>query len=131
MTTPQSERRRSQRVDAQLQVHVQIPARGGLTAPTALKTINISTSGVYFHSDRFIEPMTKLEMFFDLPVPDPAKDGEVRTQRVRCEGIVVRVLPEVAQPGDVTYEIAVFFTNFEHDALIRLEEHILALLATP
>jgi hypothetical protein len=130
MTTPHSERRRSQRVDAQLQVHVQIPVRGASSAPAALKKINISTSGVYFHSDRFIEPMTKLEMFLDLPFPDPVKAGEAQTQRVRCEGIVVRVLPEVAQPGDVTYEIAVFFTNFEHDALARLEEHILTLLAT-
>jgi len=130
MAATHAERRRAQRVEARLGIEVRLPRADGSLALANLETLNISTSGVYFQSDHFIEPMTKLDMLFQLPVADAGGGGE-RTAGVRCEGIVVRTVPERAQPGHDRYEVAVFFTHFEPDALQLLEDHIALLLTRP
>lgn len=68
------------------------------------ETTNLSVSGVYCTLDRFIAPMTKLELQYELP------DGE-RRARVRCSGVVVRVEPVVADAERGRYHIAIFFTD--------------------
>ncbi len=127
MAATQGERRKAQRVDARLSIEVRLPRPDGSLAQTSLETINISTSGVYFQADHFIEPMTKLDMLFQLPVP--GTDG-ARSAAVRCEGIVVRTVPERPGPDGTRYEVAVFFTHFEPEGLHHLEEHIALLLAS-
>jgi len=122
-----SERRQAQRVDATLKLEVQVPVDGG-QAPACLETLNISTAGIYFRADHYIEPMTKLEMLLELPVPgaDGAVAGDLAA--VPCEGIVVRITPEDEQPGCDNYEVAVFFTNIEPESMSHLEEHIAMLI---
>ncbi len=127
MAATQADRRRAQRVEARLGVEIWLPRRDGSLALANLETLNISSSGVYFQSDHFIEPMTKLDMLFQLPVAG-LDGGAPRAAAVRCEGIVVRSSPECPEPGRDRYEIAVFFTHFEPEALQRLEEHIALLL---
>jgi len=122
------ERRRAQRVDARLGIELRLPRTDGGQELMNLETLNISTSGVYFHSAHFIEPMTKLDMLFRLPVSVKGGGDGVRTAGVRCEGIVVRVVPERPDPSQERYEVAVFFTHFEPDALQHLEDHIELLL---
>ena len=73
------------------------------------ETTNLSTSGAHCTLDRFIAPMTKLALQFELPNGD-------RRVRVRCAGVVVRVDPVVASVDRARYHIAIFFTEMtEHD----------------
>ena len=65
---------------------------------------NLSATGVYCTLDRFMPPMTKLQVQFELP------DG-ARRVRVRCEGVVVRVEPIIANAERGRYHVAVFFTE--------------------
>jgi hypothetical protein len=126
MTEQNSERRRAQRVDANLKLEVRLPGDGGGAA--TLQTINISSSGIYFRSDHFVIPMTRLAMDIEVAVPG-AEGGESGTAMVPCEGLVVRITPEVETPGCAAYEVAVFFTNISSEGMANLERHI-ALLIT-
>ena len=65
---------------------------------------NLSATGVYCTLDRFIPPMTRLQVQFELP------DG-ARRVRVRCEGVVVRVEPVVVDAERGRYHVAVFFSE--------------------
>jgi hypothetical protein len=118
------ERRRAQRVDATLalNLHIDLPGLEGAAAP---ETINVSSTGVYFRSSRFIEPMTKLSLNFDVPTDDEGATGPVV-----CEGIVARVVPEVPAPDAGDYEVAVFFTVIDADSLSNLESYIALRLAS-
>jgi len=129
MSDRPQERRQAQRVHAHLNLKVKLPLPDGSEQAASLETLNISSSGVYFRSDHFIEPMTKLEMDLDLPVPVKGTAGELEIAQVRCEGLVVRVTPDTPAEGSAPYEIAVFFTNIEPEGLASLEEHIALLLA--
>jgi PilZ domain-containing protein len=128
MTEAPQDRRQSQRVDANLNLEVKLPRPDGSEALASLETINISSSGIYFKSDHFIDPMTKLAM--DLEVMVPTEDGESggNTELVPCEGLVVRVNPEIVTEGCESYEIAVFFTNIQPEGLEILERHIAFLI---
>ncbi len=121
-----SDRRRAQRVDANLKLEVRVPGDGSKTA--TLQTINISSSGVYFSSNHFLPPMTKLGM--DIEVTVPGDDGDAPgTAMVPCEGLVVRSMPEAETPGCTDYEVAVFFTNISPVGMANLERHIALLIS--
>jgi c-di-GMP-binding flagellar brake protein YcgR len=123
MTQDGQERRRAQRVNANLKLEVAVP--GGAGDKATLETINISSSGVYFRSNHFIEPMTKLAMDIEVDVPE---DGGGGTALVSCEGLVVRVVPEAETAGCENYEVAVFFTNIAPEGMANLERHIALLM---
>ncbi|MCP4293701.1 MAG: PilZ domain-containing protein [bacterium] len=129
MTDLKNERRRADRLDANLKLEIQIPGDDGKAGTAQLETINISSSGVYFKSDHFIEPMTKLVMELEVCVPD--EGGEIGEKRasVPCEGIVVRTKPEAETIDCEDYEIAVFFTLIEPEGMENLERHITFLMA--
>ncbi|MBK8166095.1 MAG: PilZ domain-containing protein [bacterium] len=120
------ERRRAQRVNASLNLEVRVP--GAEPRPATLQTINISSSGIYFRSDHFIPPMTRLAMEIEVAVPSEGT-AETGTATVPCEGLIVRVTPEVETPGCTDYEVAVFFTSISPEGMANLERHI-ALLIT-
>ena len=107
------ERRRAQRVDASLAInlHIDLPAGD-------VETINVSSTGVYFRSEGYIEPMTKLAMSFDVEV------GEDEVKPVECEGIVARVQPEMPSEDVDGYEVAVFFTTIDAESLHHLERYV-------
>ena len=119
-----SERRKAQRVDATLalNLHIDLPGMECVAVP---ETINVSSTGVYFRSASYIEPMTKLSLNFDVPT-----DGDGATGPVVCEGIVARVVPEVPAPDAGEYEVAVFFTVIDADSLSNLESYIALRLAS-
>ena len=128
MSEQTSERRRAQRVSANLKLEVKVP--GGDTRTATLQTINISSSGIYFRSDHFIAPMTRLAMEIEVSVP-PESGTEPGTAVVSCGGLVVRTAPEADTPGCTDYEVAVFFTNISPEGMANLERHIALLLAEP
>lgn len=124
-----NERRRAQRLDANLKLEVQLPGADGTSGIASLETINISSSGVYFKSDHFIEPMTKLVMELDVCVPDDDGKSGDKTASVPCEGIVVRTKPEAETIDCDSYEIAVFFTHIKAEGMANLESHITLLMS--
>ncbi len=124
-----SERRRADRLDASLNLEVKLSRADGTVETASLETINISTSGIYFKSDHFIEPMTKLAMELEVRVPVTDGSEEMATAPVPCEGLVVRSNPEGVVEGCSEYEVAVFFTHIEPDGMANLEKHIALLLA--
>lgn len=126
MSDTQSERRKAQRVDANLNLEVKFPRSDGSTGVASLETINISSSGIYFKSDHFIEPMTKLAM--ELEVAVPGTHGNHDHALVPCQGLVVRTNPEADTVGCDDYEVAVFFTHIESDGMANLERHITMLI---
>ena len=126
MSDSGSERRRAHRVNANLNLEIKVPRADGTLEVANLETINISSSGIYFKSDHFIEPMTKLAM--ELEVAVPASPGEPSIALVPCEGLVVRTSPEAVTEGCDSYEVAVFFTHIESEGMANLERHITMLI---
>ena len=120
MSENRDDRRGARRVDANLKLQVAV---SDSQDAAVLETINISSSGLYFRSARFMEPMTKLALDLEVTVPDG--DG---TGRVPCEGLVVRTDPERETEGCTDYEVAVFFTHITPEARTVLERHIALLL---
>ncbi len=127
MAETQTNRRKSSRVNASLNLEVKVSLADGSETTANLETINISSSGVYFKSDHFIEPMTKLGMELEVCVPESGEDSP-GSELVPCEGLVVRSSPEIATEDCDQYEIAVFFTNIEPEGMRSLERHISLLI---
>ncbi len=121
------EKRQARRVEANLNLEVRIPLEDGSHEVASLETINISSSGVYFRSSKFLEPMTKLAMRLDVTVPGENEDEPGRAPVV-CEGLVVRIEPEIETAEADGYEVAVFFTHIEPEGLANLERHIAMML---
>lgn len=93
------ERRRAVRVTEQIPVGLK-DGDGFINAQTE----NISASGAYCLLDRFIAPMTKLDLRLELP-------NGMRNRIIRCSGVVVRVEPVVSDANHGRYHIAVFFSE--------------------
>jgi hypothetical protein len=125
MNANADERRKGQRVDANLKLSVNIPRPDGSHEQASMEALNISSSGIYFKSDHFIEPMTKLNMELELPIAMDAAD----VRHAACEGIVVRVLPETQTDEIAHYEVAVFFTQIDEEGLSFLQDHISMILS--
>ncbi len=116
MTENATERRHAQRVDAHLnlQLHLDLPQG----EDTELETLNVSSSGIYFRSTTYVEPMTKLSLSFSVPT------GENERADIECEGIVARIVPELPVEDADGYEVAVFFTTIDADSLRGLEAYV-------
>ena len=128
MTERSQERRGSLRVDARLSLRIDTPSADGTPLSTSIETINISTSGAYFQSNRFLAPMTKLALQLELPVISGSGGSGSDVELVACEGLVVRTIPEEEHADHDSYEIAVFFTHLEDGSAGVLERHIATFL---
>jgi hypothetical protein len=96
------ERRKAPRVDIELPIILE-----GGSGEVRGKTLNISSSGIYFELSRYIEPMTKLRM--GLAIPLAAENGAEGI--VQFDGIIVRTEPETESDEVKAYRMAVFFTD--------------------
>lgn len=65
---------------------------------------NLSASGVYCTLERFIPPMTKLRVQFEVP------NGSRRV-RIACTGVVVRVDPVIREAQQGAYNTAIYFSD--------------------
>ena len=100
MIPPSSqERRRAPRVPERVPLAIT-----DATAVVEAETKNLSASGVYCALERFIAPMTKLQLEFELP-------QGVRPTRIQCSGVVVRVEPIITRVDRARYNTAIFFTD--------------------
>ena len=93
------ERRNAPRVDEHLSIAI-----SGDGHIAQAQTQNLSTAGAYCTIDRFIPPMTKLELAFELP------DG-TRRVRITGSGVVVRTEPIIADAQRGGYHLAIYFSE--------------------
>ena len=100
MTTMTRERRHEPRVAERVPLAIR-----DASTELATETNNLSASGAYCTLDRFIAPMSKLQLRFELP-----SQGH-RSTSIRCAGVVVRVEPVISNPQQGCYRVAVLFTE--------------------
>ena len=109
------ERRRAPRITARVPISVTDE-----TTPYAAEAENLSASGVYCTIARFVSPMTKLELRFELP------DGHA----VRCTGVVVRSQPSINSEDRAVYQLAILFTELSGDDRSAINRFVQQRLAT-
>ena len=114
-----SERRRAERVPERVTVSM---TDGGRVFQT--ETQNISAVGAYCTLDRFIPPMSKLQLDFELP-------QSFRRVRIRCAGVVVRVEPVVLSGQQLQYHVALFFTELSERHRSAISRFVRQRLAHP
>jgi len=95
-----SERRSSPRLENSLPVKI-FHEDGDVVT----ETMNISRCGAYCRVNKYIEPMTKMNICLLIPVK---KNEKVTTKKVNCQGVVVRTEPEDQQDS---YNIAIYFND--------------------
>ena len=71
-----------------------------------VESLNVSANGVYFTSTKHIPVLTKLRVTLEL-----ADEGDRHSNRVTCEGVVVRSEPEFEDPAVADYSVACYFTS--------------------
>ena len=96
---PQDERRGAPRSPERLTVDLTDDA-----ATLQAESQNLSATGVYCTLDRFIPPMTKLRVQFEVP-------NGARRVRIVCTGVVVRVEPVTRDGQQGAYNTAVYFSD--------------------
>jgi hypothetical protein len=94
------EQRKHPRVENNVPVKISAPQ-----ADVVTETKNISCSGVYCRVNKFLEPMTKLQITLLLPVKRAAK---ISTRKITCGGVVVRT---ENIPGEDFFNSAIFFND--------------------
>ncbi len=109
--------RREHRVTARLQIELMVDEG---TASEVGNTINISANGVYFHSQRYIAPLTMLGLRIQLP----GERGKSRREVLDVRGVVVRIEPEEPQDDVDRYEVACFFMDTSPDFRERLGHYV-------
>jgi hypothetical protein len=95
-----AERRRHLRLEHKVPVKI---SSGDLDIVTETK--DLSCSGAFCRTTKFIAPMTKLKLNLLLPL---RRNGKIVDKRIHCEGVVVRT--ESATDGDY-FHAAIFFSD--------------------
>jgi hypothetical protein len=116
------ERRRAPRIHAKLAMEVKLGTGGTASA----SSINVSANGIYFCSDNYIEPLTRLEITLLLPRSDPHGP---EAHEVACQGVVVRIDPDKPVRDHTKYDIACYFTEIAERDRDTLESYILQQLS--
>ena len=109
---PSTERRRARRIDDSFAATLQ---DGDQTAESTIR--NISASGAYCTVNRFIAPMTKIQVRFNLPDSDPSVT-------IDCVGVVVRVTPRAHEAQQALYDIAIFFSDISSRQQRQLKTYV-------
>ena len=99
--TAGKERRREERFRRSVPLRVGHDSVDGVRA----ESINISTRGLYCKVTRYVQPFSKTKVCLELPFV--ARDPE----SMECDGVVVRVEPDVEAPGIDEYRLAIYFLN--------------------
>ncbi|HOY09391.1 MAG TPA: PilZ domain-containing protein [Candidatus Omnitrophota bacterium] len=71
------------------------------------ETKNLSRAGVYCQVDKYIEPMTKLNIHLLLSCK---KDGKTQTKKISCQGVIVRT---ESVPGTDIFNVAIYFNEIK------------------
>lgn len=82
------------------------------------ETKNVSRSGANCCVNKYIEPMTKLQIHFLLPFK--RQDRNV-TKKVTCSGVVVRT---EAVTGTENFNIAIYFNDIQKRSADAIDEYV-------
>lgn len=83
------------------------------------ETENLSGAGAYCRVDRYIQPMTKLQMVILLPVKQRNKTVN---KKVECSGVVVRT--ENIQDKEDWFKIAIFFNDISKKSVQNISDYV-------
>lgn len=108
------ERRRDERHPRSVPLRVGHDSVDGVRA----ESINISTRGLYCKVLRYVQPFSKTKVCLELPFV--SRDAEA----LECEGVVVRVEPDVEAPGIDEYRLAIYFLNLGHRQAELIEDFL-------
>jgi len=87
------------------------------------ETRNISCSGVYCHVDKPLPLMSKIALTLLLPIQWGRK---VCTEKIRCNGVVVRSEPVILKEVDTACQnIAIFFTNLSKKDKNKIDQYVI------
>ena len=113
------ERRRHPRVDNNIPLKISTPDVDLVT-----ETKNISCSGAYCRVNKFLEPMSKMQITLLIPFK---RAGKATTKKVICGGVVVRTenIPE----GD-GFNTAIFFNDIHPRDSRFLADYVQGVLIT-
>ncbi|MDF1553152.1 MAG: PilZ domain-containing protein [Deferrisomatales bacterium] len=112
--TAGKERRREERFRRSVPLRVGHDSVDGVRA----ESINISTRGLYCKVTRYVQPFSKTKVCLELPFV--ARDPE----SMECDGVVVRVEPDVEAPGIDEYRLAIYFLNLGHRQAELIEDFL-------
>jgi hypothetical protein len=124
MSIRDEDRRGAKRVPSKLRFQAALGGADGELQLSSFETVNLSISGLYFKSDRPMEPMTRfeLEIMFPGDNGDPGDGGGPVS--VKGEGTVVWAAPDVDAPGSDRFEVGVFFSRLDPAGKKRLAAHV-------
>ena len=88
------------------------------------ETKNLSASGAYCVLERFIAPMTKLALRFELP-------NGARRATIQCSGVVVRSEPIIVHAERGSYYVAIFFTDLAEQDRAMIKRFVQQRLSAP
>ncbi|UCB56535.1 MAG: PilZ domain-containing protein [Candidatus Omnitrophota bacterium] len=112
------ERRKYQRTQTILPLKI---SKKGLDVIT--ETRNISCSGVYCRIDKPLPLMSKISLILLLPI---YRRNKLNTEKVKCNGVVVRSEPVIMKEADTAYQnIAIFFTDLSKKDKEKIKQCIL------
>lgn len=107
------DQRAHQRVAKKLPLKVKIPIQ---SADVVIETMNLSCNGALCTCDRFIAPMTKVNITMLLP-----SHGKRAAKKVSCSGVVVRI-KEDKETG--LFSIGLFFNDIKDKERHKIEDFI-------
>ena len=109
-----AERRKYPRIDQAVPLKV-ATAQGEFL----VETNNLSCGGVLCWFPESCQPMTKLDISLELPVPDPEH------RRIHCLGVVIRQEHRAEQRKTTPYLTAIFFSEISAVDRRRIAEFVL------
>jgi hypothetical protein len=121
--TKSKERRIHPRYDSEFAVQLSVREGDQPQGTLVSQSRNLSLGGIYCRLGRFIPVLTKLQLTLLLPFRGKKK-GEVKTQMLRIEGVVVRTTPEKETPMAGDYEIACAFLGLDDETKKVLARYI-------
>ncbi len=124
MAKRRQERRSTTRTEARLTMRLESRlSEEAAAGQIVTESQNISASGVYCHSARYLPPLSRVALTIVLPGLGPLRG---RVEMVKCEGVVVRCeqLSTGPRRGAHPFELACAFTDLDEERRRLLEEFV-------
>ena len=119
MKNLRTERRKHPRRETVLSLKI---SKRGLDVIT--ETRNISCSGVYCRVDKPLPIMAKIGITLLLPIQN--RRNRVNTEKIRCNGVVVRSEPAIVKEADTACQnVAIFFTDLSKKYKDKITQYVL------
>ncbi len=88
------------------------------------ETKNLSCSGAYCEINKYLEPLTKLQIILLLPFK---KKDKIITKKFSCQGVVVRA--DSVPLKNSHYNIAIFFNDIQKKEMNKISDYLGSLTA--